>query len=494
MRILQVVNGYPPADRGGVENITRWLAKELAHKHSVSIFCREPDPTRPDGTERNDELDGISVRRVVNNFSQIAGLADYYSNPTIEQLFAKYVRSWGPDVIHFQHAAGLSATLIEWTLRNKIPYVLSIHDYWYICPTVNLLRPDGSLCKGPRYSNCLECVFGAPFTPPKAVYQTARRVLPLNVRMQTLSLMSRMATVNPSNWRVYPFVRQALPLPLRMLALRTLVLLSGRRRLAAKLDVVPLPSPPVVRADYMLHLLRSSPYLIVPSQFVKDLHVHHGVPADQLRVIGHGLELQRWAGFTRLPRPMDAGVRFGYIGSLLRHKGVDVIIRAFRQVPHNSAATLRIYGFAGPSDPYERRLKDLAAGDARIRFMGAYANEELPSIMNEIDLLLIPAMSHETFSIVAREAILGQVGVLASRMGALPEALDDGHTGYLVPRGDLAQWTTRMDQLAADPAKINLMQRAQAKKSVKSVQIFANEISSIYEEAVRSNSRRRTCS
>ena len=59
-----------------------------------------------------------------------------------------------------------------------------------------------------------------------------------------------------------------------------------------------------------------------------------------------------------------------------------------------------------------------------------------PHILRRIDLLVIPSLWHETFSIVAREALLSGTPIVASEVGAIPEVVRSGQNGLLVPAGD----------------------------------------------------------
>ena len=56
--------------------------------------------------------------------------------------------------------------------------------------------------------------------------------------------------------------------------------------------------------------------------------------------------------------------------------------------------------------------------------------------------------------LVALEAMAGGTPVIASRLGGLPEIVEDGVTGYLVPPGDVSALRDRLTQLLADPAAV----------------------------------------
>jgi len=232
----------------------------------------------------------------------------------------------------------------------------------------------------------------------------------------------------------------------------------------------------------MQETLNLCQYIVAPLHFVKAQYVDFGIPQEQIHVIPPGMEMRIWEGFRPAPRPRGEKLRFGYIGSLLRHKGVDFMIRAFRQL--NAPDTeLWIHGFELPDSPFTCTIHNLADGDARIHFAGPYAMPELPNILNQLDVLLIPALWHETFSFVTREAVLAGLPVIASRMGGIPDAIDDGVNGILLPPGDMKAWATAMRRVVEDRELVAALHRAQLTRKVKSMGEHAAELIQLYAQA-----------
>jgi len=489
MRILQVANGFPPVDRGGVESYTLALSKALrALGHDVAVFCREPGGRRPIYSVRDAQTDGIPVRFVTNEFNALTPFASLYHDARIETLFVHWIKEEQPDLVHFQHTHGLSASLIACAAKMGLPFTLTLHDYWYICPQVNLLRPNLSLCPGSHYDvNCYECLYGGKFPPPGAVSPDRRAPLPVEfpqpVELRPLGL---------SDSIYYP-LQKTLPWPVRrmLLGLYDLMRLEIRPRLRQALLSLRKPdlAPLRARAQYMQETLALCKHIIVPLRFVKAQYIDFGVPADQIYVVPLGMEMNHWEGFRPAPRPRGEGLRFGYIGNLLRHKGVDFMIQAFRQL--NAPDTeLWVHGFELPNSPFSRRLHDLADGDPRIHFTGGYAASDLPCILNQLDVLLIPPLWHETFSFVTREAILAGLPVIASQMGGIPEAVEDGVNGLLLPPGDMDAWVTAMRRVVSDRALVTQFHRAQLTRHVKTMDEHISELSQLYAQIQMSCEKR----
>ena len=236
------------------------------------------------------------------------------------------------------------------------------------------------------------------------------------------------------------------------------------------------------RDRYMLSLLANTPLILTPSRFVRDLYAQHGVPEARLQAVPLGLDLEPWraAKPTTQPDP-GKGLRVGYLGSLLEHKGIHILVRAFRRL-QAPGATLEIHGFALSTDPYGGHLQRLTKQDPRAELKGRYQPKDLPDILSRIDVIVIPSLWHETFSIVAREALLSGTPVIASEIGALPEVIDSGQNGVLVPPGDADALYDALQRLSSDPGFLTHLQDGaiRSAKTIKSMEAHVHEIEQLY--------------
>ena len=478
-----------------METYTRALSQALVSRgHQVHIFCREGAPTRSEFSWRDDLVDGLPVRRVVNNFVRVNGFADYYYIREIEEIFAQTVCEWHPDIIHFQHATGLSASLPARAAVEGWPCTWTLWDYWPICPMNTLLLQDGTLCRGSHHAaNCFQCVYNstAPFPgqqiPNLRSEEVGAELVP-PAHHPTPSLLAG----------VMRLLRRVLPRPLRLRLLDVYNLIQRyrprRRRLpsqaAASAPGEPLSpqsdlAPLTFRADYMRTALSGCTYLVAPLPFVRDIYAEFGLAADRIKVIEPGMDLSLWQRTPRPSRAKSSLLRLGYIGSLMRHKGVDVIVRAVRQL-EDANVELRLHGFFVQDDPYATTLQRLAKGDSRIHFMGPYQQQELASLLAEVDLLLMPALWHETYSFVTREAILAGVPLISADIGGMRAAIDNGVNGLLLPPGDVDAWAMAIHRFAVQPDLLDHMANAQLERPVRSIEANAADLELFYLELLDS--------
>jgi glycosyltransferase involved in cell wall biosynthesis len=126
-----------------------------------------------------------------------------------------------------------------------------------------------------------------------------------------------------------------------------------------------------------------------PSQALKDVYVRNGFPASQLQLSPYGLDLSWTTGVQS--RPAGAPISLGYIGQIEPIKGVDVLIRALRNLQHQSW-TLEIFGDLDKNPGYTRVLRELVGGDPRIRFHGPFERPAIAQVFSGIDAVVVPSM------------------------------------------------------------------------------------------------------
>ena len=109
-------------------------------------------------------------------------------------------------------------------------------------------------------------------------------------------------------------------------------------------------------------------------------------------------------------------------------------------------------------DAMRARLSPAAA--ARVRFLGTVPLPELIRAYRAADLLVLPSIWQESYGLPVAEAMACGVPVLASASGGVPELVEDGVTGKLVPRLDAQALADALRELSADPARLRAMGRA----------------------------------
>ena len=172
---------------------------------------------------------------------------------------------------------------------------------------------------------------------------------------------------------------------------------------------------------------------------------------ERIDVVEHGafeFDSQSWPHGQFPPPPLNSNLLFA--GRFSPYKGIDVLLRAFELVARaNARATLTLAG-TGDISPYARLLERLP----RVTLINRYLSEaEMARLHADCDFVVAPYLD-ATQSGVASMAISNGRPVIATRVGALPEQVEEGVGGILVDPDNVEQLTTAMLSLLNEPQRI----------------------------------------
>jgi glycosyltransferase involved in cell wall biosynthesis len=170
------------------------------------------------------------------------------------------------------------------------------------------------------------------------------------------------------------------------------------------------------------------------SAFVRDKYVEAGFAPERVRVKANFA----WPAERR----RGPGDYFLFLGRLAPEKGVDTILRAWATL--GTRAELVVAG-EGPDRDALR-----AAAPNGVRFLGAVEPGEVPALLAGARALLVPSRWYEASPRTIVEGYACGVPVLASRIGALPEAVADDVTGLLIAPDASRAWADAVLRLCVD--------------------------------------------
>ena len=161
---------------------------------------------------------------------------------------------------------------------------------------------------------------------------------------------------------------------------------------------------------------------IAISEFVKQKHLEAGLPAKKIRVKTH---------FSKAaPRRDGMGDFFLYLGRLSPEKGLDGLLTAWSP----ALGKLVVAG----DGPDRARLETLAPRG--VEFAGAIPAGDVPEIIAQARAVVVPSRSYEGAGKVVMESFAAGVPVVARRIGALGEVVEDERSGLLVEEDDPESW------------------------------------------------------
>jgi glycosyltransferase involved in cell wall biosynthesis len=231
-------------------------------------------------------------------------------------------------------------------------------------------------------------------------------------------------------------------------------------------------------ALWQSRLVAQADAVIVPSLFARERLRELGAPLPWERVYVLAPPVHALADGPHAvssPSPLSGPLASPYalvVSRLAPEKGVDVAIDACR-----AAGLGLVVAGEGPELEALRRR----AGDAEVRFVGRVEGAELDRLRAGATLALVPSRSAETFGMAAAEAMATGLPVAASRVGALPELVDEQD---LVSPGDPGALAAAIERLRGDPAAGERgLRRVRA---LCAPDVVAASLAEIYEDAQRS--------
>jgi len=411
MKVLFVTHLYPPSGLGGTEVYTHGLATGLLQEgHDVRVLCTEEWDDGPQYWNgiADRVYEGVPVRRVRLNWTRAPDVNRYlYDNPVVDEYLGRYLAELRPDIVHVTSCNTLSASVIAAARRAALPVVVTLTDFWFMCPQVTLLRSDGRPCDGNVVpAECLECLL----RNAKA-YRWLTRLMPAVTARRVLEVLSRAGAVT------------------RWPGLRGMALNMVDRRVALR------------------RALEQADRVLIGSSSARRLFVESGV-ARTIDVVPYGHDLRWLDGYGG--KTSSAVTRFGFIGQISPMKGPHILIEAYEEACGGGEARLLVYGNLDRDPHFGGRLRTLAEGRPDVEFRGTYAHGESARVFSEIDVLVVPSLWHD-YPLVISEAFAAQTPVIASDFGGMGEFVRDGVDGLLFERGSVAGLAGQLRRILSEP-------------------------------------------
>lgn len=449
MRMLLVANFFPPTHTAGTENYTYGIARGLIRAgHEVQVLCAgcwEVGQGYWNGY-RDETYNGVSVRRLQLNWMKAHDPNRYlYDNPVVAAYLRDYLNQIQPDMVHIISCYTLSASVIRTARERGLPVVVTLTDYWFVCPRLTLLRSDSELCDGrTTVWECLRCMLW-----DAKIYCVPTRMLPQSIVACLLSWMSRHPRL--TRWR----------------GLRGMAMDMGHRK------------------RFLRETLVLADEVIVPSSSLKDIFLQNDFRIP-MRVLpyGHDLSwLQSYAG----KKPSER-IRIGYMGQIIPIKGVHLLTQAFKEaVVAGANATLSIFGDLDRSPSYAQQLRRMVSDHANVRFEGAFARESLSDVLAQIDVLVVPSLWYENNPLVIQEAFATKTPVIAAKLGGMSEFVEHETNGLLFERGNVNDLARQLRRAIIQPGLLERLR--DGIPPVKTIDQEMAELTRIYSDVIERKQR-----
>ncbi|MDR1121470.1 MAG: glycosyltransferase, partial [Dysgonamonadaceae bacterium] len=167
-----------------------------------------------------------------------------------------------------------------------------------------------------------------------------------------------------------------------------------------------------------------------PSHFLKSKMVEGGFATGQIEVLHNFLP-------QKLSMSAEKDDYYCYVGRLSEEKGVKTLLEAAGQVTYS----LKIIGGGPLLDTYRKKYTH-----KQIEFLGYMEPDELYPIVRKAQFLVIPSVCYENNPYSVIEALCMGTPALGSRIGGIPELIEEGENGFLFEAGNVAELRDKIDE------------------------------------------------
>jgi glycosyltransferase involved in cell wall biosynthesis len=465
VRLLHVGSGFRPMRHGGLVAYTEDLMDEQVRRgHDVAYFFAGRHYPLVGGPRlRRWERRGTSMFEVVNSPLYDHGRQPdlELAEPRLERMFARLVEELGPDVVHVHELAGLPTSLLDVAREAGVPCVFTLQDYFPLCSTFKLLDHEERVC--------LRREIGAD-----CVATVAARDVPHGV-MTDVTL----------RYEIFkrPLLRSLDPRPPHARVDRLV------RAVAARVPAPPPAAPEAYqrRREINVERLNRVDLLIAMSSRVAEIYALLGVAAERLRTVqltlGHIEELTPRAIEGRRP------VVFGTLNALSAEpKGARILVEAARRAAEEEPGGFRLVVHGHVAN----HLRAEAEAVDAIELRGPYWANQVDTLLDEIDVGLVPSVWEEAYGYVGLEFLAKGIPVIANAIGGMTDYTRDGETGWLNRSLTAEELARIMLDIVRRPERVterNAWIRANLDSIVKTVARHADEMDAIYGELVDAHAR-----
>jgi glycosyltransferase involved in cell wall biosynthesis len=347
-----------------------------------------------------------------------------YDNPWVGEHIQEFLQIHSPDIFHLISGYKITGSALRSSIALGIPTVVTLTDFWFICPRFTMLRSNGKLSTPPiNAATCARCV------------AEEQRRFSLPSRISPPGLMDLY-------WRAQ----------------------KGRIDQAQ------------ARIDFLRNTLLQVDAIISPSQFLLSMFVQSGFAGDQIVFSRQGRDFPHLDP-SLLEKEAASSLRVGYLGQIAPIKGVHVFFEAIRLM-ENAPIRARVYGDMAPFPDYTEQLQAMADKDNRMSLEGKFTSEELSRVFSELDVIVVPSQWYENSPNVILEAFAHRTPVIASNLGGMAELVRDGANGLLFEPGNANSLARQLSRLIEEPGLLKALR--DGIEPVRSVQAEIDELEQIY--------------
>ena len=456
MKILLVVHTFLPKYLGGTEVCTYELAKQYTKLgHEVIVFCTDPLSNEDKLRMVTSHYQGIKIYTILKDITKYKEFSETYYDIKVIKPFKKIVKNFKPDIIHYHHLMHLSTEIVDYAKKNKIPQIVTLHDFFFQCITHQRITTTGNLCKNPSINRCSHCLSDLLNAGP---------IINTTFNFKTfISSKRKQEYLTTVFKKIYHRINGKMLYNLNSTKYKKMV---------------------INRNNIFKKTLTEMDLVIFPTKFLSNEFIKWHSSLNNTLLSYDGINTN---AFKKFKRKSSKILRFGYIGSIIPTKGLDMILKAWPKLIKGNY-NLKIYGNLETDKKYANTILQLSKKLKNIKFCGTFPPDKISEIYSNIDILLVPSRWFENAPLVVRNALHTKTPVIAVNIGSNPELIKNYKNGLLYENEDLNGLIKQMNYCITNKKKI--FTTCNNYLPQKSIEDNAGELINIYDKLIHNGTKK----
>lgn len=401
MKVLHYMFGIPPVRGGGLIRYATDLMK-AEQKRGIQTVLLIPGKIPYNASQkikikRYGNYNGSVSYRIQNPLPIPMGNGildiDAYTRAGGSREYSEFLKKLQPDLIHVHSLMGLQKEFLIEAQKLEIPVVFTTHDYFGLCPALNLMF-GGDICQDKEWNYCELCC--------KNAYPMRK----LQVEQSGLYRFYRM-----NEWIVRLFHQGMLKNSFSQVRAAEMVPVT---------EVLPekkCKDYSVLR-NYYREMFGLIDYFHFNSSLTREIYEERlgELPGKVVPVSHQGI------GDFRTEHTYGKTLKLGYLGNWTINKGFYLLIQALDELQEEGYTDIELHIYSETEKRPEKYVRNHTN----------YSSEELPEVMNTFDVLVVPSLWKETYGLVVPEAISYGVPVIVSENVGAKDILEKHpQTGFI---------------------------------------------------------------
>lgn len=454
-----------PIEGGGVSIYCRNLIDYLADKDNYQVnflysgvdytYLRRHPYVKQVHNQRHLQVPSFSL---VNSPITAPSHFSFYDpvgsiqNTDLEKCFQQFLKEQKPfQLIHFHNLEGLTANCLKLAKESGARVVFSLHNYWAICPQVNLWKLESSPCS--NYFEGRACVSCMPEKVASNLEVTLRKIENLgslvgqNKQSLPLQVVKKIYT-GLSRRQVWYQMKSRTTSPFKK-----------------PLEIMGIEQPQEAglyrdrRQKIVSIINRYVDVALSVSERTTSIYRQYGVDPGRLTTQYIGSKATQFQVPPSNPVAYSPGQPFQliYMGPSRKDKGFYFLLEQLRSLPEDELRSLELIIASKITDPTELvmaieqkgRLLSLAQSVHRLRYYPGYTYEKIPSILDGIHLGVVPPLWEDNLPQVTFELLACRVPVLCSNQGGAQEFVR--HPAFIFDPAKVGDFQYKLRNIRENP-------------------------------------------